>query len=62
MLLFEWEPNKAANNIKKHGITFDEASSVFGDLLSLTINDPLHSAGEERLILIGMSHIKTVFW
>ncbi len=56
MLLFEWNPNKAANNLKKHEITFDEATTVFQDTLSLTIDDPLHSADEERLIIIGMSH------
>jgi len=56
MLLFEWNPNKAASNLNKHGVTFDEATTVFQDTLSLTIDDPLHSADEERLIIIGMSH------
>ncbi|MDY0220685.1 MAG: BrnT family toxin [Desulfobacterium sp.] len=56
MLLFEWDPNKAVSNLNKHGITFDEATTVFQDTLSLTIDDPLHSADEERLIIIGMSH------
>ena len=55
MLLFEWDPEKAKNNLKKHGITFDEASTVFKDTLSLTIDDPLHSHDEERLVIIGMS-------
>lgn len=55
-LLFEWDENKAQNNIKKHGISFEEASTVFGDSLSLTISDPLHSMNEERFIIIGMSH------
>ena len=54
-LLFEWDPNKARNNLIKHGISFDEASSVFQDPLSITINDPLHSDDEERLVLIGCS-------
>ena len=40
----------------KHEVTFDEATTVFQDTLSLTIDDPLHSADEERLIIIGMSH------
>ena len=43
-------------NFEKHGITFDEASTVFKDTLSLTIEDPLHSYDEERLVLIGMSY------
>lgn len=55
MLLFEWDPNKARKNIKVHGISFDEASTVFRDTLSLTIFDPLHSDEEDRLILIGNS-------
>lgn len=56
MLLFEWDPNKASSNFNKHGITFDEASTVFRDTLSLTIDDPLHSEDEERFIIIGMSY------
>ena len=56
MLLFEWDPNKAASNLNKHGVTFDEATTVFQDTLSLTIDDPLHSADEERLIIIWISH------
>jgi len=56
MLLFEWDPNKAVSNLNKHGVAFDEATTVFQDTLSLTIDDPLHSADEERLIIIGMSH------
>lgn len=55
MIIFEWDPRKAKTNFEKHGITFDEASTVFKDTLSLTIEDPLHSYDEERLVLIGMS-------
>jgi len=55
MLLFEWDPEKALGNEQKHGVTFDEASSVFADTLSLTIHDPLHSEDEERFIIIGVS-------
>ena len=55
MLIFEWDPQKAKNNIEKHGVSFEEASTVFQDTLSLTIDDPLHSKSEERLILVGMS-------
>ena len=56
MLSFEWDTKKAHSNEKKHGITFDEASTVFADPLSLTIHDPLHSKIEDRLIIIGVSH------
>lgn len=55
MLLFEWDTDKAKKNIKVHGVSFDEASTVFKDDLSLTIYDPLHSEEEDRLILIGNS-------
>ena len=55
MLLFEWDPKKARSNEQKHGVTFDEASSVFADTLSLTIHDPLHSEDEERFIIMGIS-------
>ena len=54
-LLFEWDSNKARLNVKRHGISFDEASTAFHDRLSRTIDDPLHSEGEERLVLIGQS-------
>lgn len=56
MLSFEWDPIKAKRNIRVHGITFDEASTAFKDTMSLTIFDPLHSADEDRVILIGNSH------
>ena len=55
MLLFEWDPIKAKKNESIHGVSFDEASTVFGDTLSLTIYGPLHSSEEDRLILIGNS-------
>jgi hypothetical protein len=42
MLNFEWDSKKAYRNIEKHGVSFEEASTVFGDPLSLTIDDPLH--------------------
>jgi len=54
-LLFEWDPKKARRNIKMHEVSFDEASSAFRDPLSRTIDDPLHSQEEERLVLIGNS-------
>jgi len=56
MLLFEWDSTKARKNIKIHGVSFDEASTAFRDILSLTIYDPLHSDEEDRLILIGNSY------
>jgi len=52
---FEWDPNKAARNRRRHGVSFFEASTVFGDSLSLTFLDPDHSLGEERYITIGSS-------
>ncbi len=52
---FEWDDKKAKSNVQKHGISFEEASTVFGDELSLTIDDPFHAQEENRLILIGKS-------
>jgi uncharacterized DUF497 family protein len=54
-LRFEWDEDKAATNLNKHGVDFYEAQSVFGDLQSLTILDELHSDQEERFIDIGLS-------
>jgi uncharacterized DUF497 family protein len=56
LILFEWDPVKAAMNKKIHDITFDEASTAFKDTLSLTVYDPLHSEDENRFVLIGSSH------
>jgi len=55
-LKFEWNTNKANLNEKKHGVSFEEASSVLSDLLSITITDPLHREDEERLVTIGQSN------
>jgi uncharacterized DUF497 family protein len=52
---FEWDPDKADRNLEKHGVSFAEASTTFGDPLSVTIPDPRHSEGEERFVLFGMS-------
>jgi len=52
---FEWDSRKSLSNKKKHGITFETASTVFGDSLSVTIQDPAHSIGEDRFITIGTS-------
>ena len=51
----EWNPIKARTNRRKHGVTFEEAATVFTDLLSATIFDPLHSETEDRFIIIGQS-------
>ncbi|RZB38475.1 MAG: uncharacterized protein SRB2_00223 [Desulfobacteraceae bacterium Eth-SRB2] len=56
MLIFEWDFKKAKTNIEKHGVSFEEASTAFRDPLSLTIDDPLHSRDEVRLVLIGISY------
>ena len=54
-LEFEWDPAKAELNLKEHGVSFDEATTVFRDTLSITIADPDHSDSEDRFIDIGMS-------
>ncbi len=55
-LQFEWDNNKARTNLAKHGVSFEEASTVFADPLSLTIPDPAHSQAEDRFIILGQSH------
>lgn len=52
---FVWDPKKAATNLKKHLVSFEEASSVFLDTLSVTGADPDHSEGEERWLTFGVS-------
>ena len=52
---FEWDPRKAAENLAKHGVSFEEAATVFRDTLSATGSDPDHSVEEERFITFGMS-------
>jgi len=52
---FEWDPRKAAQNERKHRVSFDEAMTVFADWDSITIPDPDHSEGEERFLVIGLS-------
>jgi len=54
-MTFEWDETKAESNLAKHRVTFGEASTVFGDPLSLTIYDPSHSQEEDRFVTIGMS-------
>ena len=52
---FEWDPQKATDNLKKHGVSFDEASTVFGDPLAATVSDPEHSTEELRLVTMGQT-------
>jgi uncharacterized protein len=52
---FEWDARKAAGNLRKYKVSFDEAATVFGDFLSATVADPAHSAGEHRYITVGLS-------
>ncbi len=52
---YEWDPLKAADNQAKHGISFEEAATVFRDPLSQTGQDPDHSLGEERFVTFGLS-------
>jgi uncharacterized protein len=54
-LRFEWDKRKAETNQRKHGISFDEAQSVFSDDLSIIVSDPDHSNEEDRAIIIGRS-------
>ncbi len=54
-ILVEWDPLKAAANLKKHGVSFSEAATVFCDPLSVTVADPDHSADEDRYVIVGRS-------
>ena len=53
---FEWDPLKAVRNARKHGVSFHEAATVFGDPLAVTFQDPDHSVEEQRFITIGTSN------
>lgn len=52
---FEWDPQKAESNLTKHGVSFEEAATVFGDPLGRITSDPRHSVEEERFVLLGLS-------
>jgi uncharacterized DUF497 family protein len=54
---FEWDAKKAAANLRKHGVAFDEAATAFGDPLSVLLPDPDHSIGEERYLVLGVSSV-----
>ena len=56
MLTLEWDANKARANLARHTVSFQEATTVFGDPVSLTIPDPAHSQAESRFIVLGRSH------
>jgi uncharacterized protein len=53
---FEWDPEKALRNLAKHGVSFQEAATVFGDPLALTFIDPDHSTEEDRFLTFGCSN------
>ena len=55
MLRFEWDPAKATLNVRKHGVSFEDAQTVFADEHARLINDPDHSEEEERFLLLGLS-------
>ena len=55
MIRFEWDPEKAAANLRKHGVSFDEASTAFSDPFARIDSDPDHSEDEDRFILLGLS-------
>ncbi|MDR0835880.1 MAG: BrnT family toxin [Tannerella sp.] len=55
MIKFEWDPAKATANIKKHGVSFEEARSVFYDEFAVQFFDEEHSTSEDRFLLLGMS-------
>jgi hypothetical protein len=54
-LQFDWDDRKAAANVKKHGVTFEEAKTVFFDERAKLIDDPDHSENEDRFVLLGLS-------
>lgn len=54
-LLFEWDERKAVDNLRVHGVSFEEAATTFGDPASLTIDDLAHSEDEDRFITLGTS-------
>ena len=52
---FEWDKRKAVGNLRKHSVSFDEATTVFGDPLAITYHDPAHSSEEDRYLTFGRS-------
>ena len=60
MYYFDWDENKNRINLEKHGITFEEASTVFFDDRAILFDDPEHSIDEDRFLLLGMSETSKV--
>ena len=60
MYYFDWDENKNRINLEKHGITFEEASTVFFDERAILFDDPEHSIDEDRFLLLGMSETAKV--
>ncbi|MFB3787428.1 MAG: BrnT family toxin [bacterium] len=58
MYYFEWDSQKAVMNLRKHGVSFEEVSTVFGDPFSMNMPDPDHSITEDRYLLLGVSQRK----
>jgi uncharacterized DUF497 family protein len=54
-VIYEWDPKKAKTNLRKHGVSFEEATTVFLDPFAITFPDPDHSADEDREITIGVT-------
>jgi uncharacterized DUF497 family protein len=61
MMVFEWNEDKANANVRKHGVTFHEAATVFGDPLAVTFADPDHSVREQRYLTFGVSRFHRCF-
>ena len=59
-ITFEWDDAKAAANLKKHGVSFDEASTVFYDPHALVVDDEKHSYDEDRFVIVGLSAVARV--
>ncbi|MEI6089719.1 MAG: BrnT family toxin [bacterium] len=55
-LIFEWDSEKSKNNLHKHGVSFEEAMSVWNDEFAAFLHDPVHSVDEDRYIMIGYSN------
>lgn len=54
-LTFAWDPHKAASNLRKHKLSFEEAATVFDDPMSATVADPDHSGEEDRFLIVGIT-------
>lgn len=61
-LAYEFDPDKAASNLKKHGVRFEEAFTVFSDPLASTLSDDQHSEGERRFVTVGRSTANRVLF